>query len=144
MPRPTITHEMKLAAAKQVAKNLDGDAEVIATAYSYPMDGYQLARELDDRHYWNISASDVDELDAMDSLVRQALEQAEKEWVEREGITPKLAVGTTIKKGVVAGVSEHSPARYKVKEHGCQQNGRFLLIRFEDAEAEAATVTIAV
>ena len=143
MPRPTITHEMKLAAAMQVAKNLDGDAEVIATAYSYPMDGYQLARELDDRHYWNISASDVEELDQMDCLVRHELERAEKEWVEREAITPKLAVGTTIKKGVVAGVSEHSPARYKVKEHGCQQNGRFLLIRFEDAEAEAATVTIA-
>lgn len=84
MPRPTITHEMKLAAAMQVAKNLDGDAEVIATAYSYPMDGYQLARELDDRHYWNISASDVEELDQMDCLVRHELERAEKEWVERE------------------------------------------------------------
>ena len=144
MSRPTITQEMKLAAAMQVAKNLvDGDAEVIASAYSYPMDGYQLARELDDRHYWSISASDVDELDAMDALVRQELERAEKEWAEREAITPKLAVGTAIKRGVVAGVSEHSPARYRVKEHGCQQNGRFLLIRFEDAEAEASTGAIA-
>ena len=143
MSRPTVTHEMKLAVAMKVAESVNGDAETNAAAYSYPMDGYALAKELDDRHYWEITASDVEELDAMDVLVRDELKRAEREWVEREGITPKLANGTTIKRGVIAGVSEYSPAMYKVKEHGCQQEGRFLLVRFEDAEAEAARTAVA-
>lgn len=136
MNRPTITHEMKLAAAVKVAKNLEVDAEVIATAYRYPMDGYRLARELDDWHGCAITANDVEELDAMDVLVRKELENAEKQWVERECIAPKLSVGAVLKRGVVAGVCETSPARYLVKEHGCKDPGKFLLVCFEDAESE--------
>lgn len=143
MSRPTVTKEMKRAAAIEVAKSTDVDVHDIAQAYSYPMDGYQLARELDDHYHCDISASDVEELDAMDSLVRQELERAERQWVEREGIIPKLGIGTAIKKGVIAGVSEHAPATYKVKQHGCEQDGRFLLIKFEVAEAENLDAAIA-
>lgn len=143
MERPTVNDAMILEAAKEVAKNLQIDAEIIAQAYERHMDGYALAKQLDDMHYCDITTRDVEELDAMDSLVRQALERAEKEWVEREGITPKLAVGTEIKQGVIAGVSEYSPARYKVKERGCTRDGRHLLIRFEDAEAEATRMASA-
>lgn len=143
MARPTVNDALILEAATEVAKNLHIDAEIIAEAYEPHMDGYALAKQLDDRYYCDITTRDVEELDAMDTLVRQAVERAEKEWVEREGIVPKLAVGTEIKRGVIAGVSEYSPARYKVKEHGCTREGRHLLVRFEDAESEAARMASA-
>lgn len=135
MNRPTVTDAMKLAAAQQVAKALNGDAETIAQAYTHPMDGYELARELDRRYGWDLRRDDVDELDVMESLVREQLEAAEKAWVAECNVKPPLPIGTRIKQGVIAGVSDYSAATYKVKEDGDTVAGRFLLVRFEDAIA---------
>jgi succinate-semialdehyde dehydrogenase/glutarate-semialdehyde dehydrogenase len=43
--------------------------------------------------------------------------------------------GMGIKEGVIEGIYEHQPAYYRVKENGCTQDKRWLLIRFEDAVA---------
>ena len=69
MERPKITKEMILEAAAKIAESLDGDADTIAEHYSHPMDGYQLARELDRYAYWDLTMSDVEELDGMSSIV---------------------------------------------------------------------------
>lgn len=136
MKRPTITKEMILAAAQEVAANIeDGDAETIAEHYRHPMDGYQLARELDRYAYWDLTMREVEELDAMSSIVPRLHHEAEKKWVAENDIHPPLPLGTQIKEGVIDSVCAHSPARYRVKENGCTQAGRFVLIRFEDAVA---------
>jgi len=134
--RPRVTKEMILEAAKQVAKNLDdADAETIAKAYSHPMDGYELAKELDRMYCWDITMSDVEELDGMNSIVGDLHREAEDRWFKDNNIQPPLPIGTRIKNGVIEGICQYSAARYLVKENGCTQKGRFLLIRFEDAVA---------
>lgn len=135
MNRPTITDEMKLAAARQIADKVDGDAETIAEAYHHPMDGYELARELDRMYGWDLTMMDVEELDCMGILVRVELDRAEKQWAAQEAIEPPLQIGTRIKEGVIAGVCDHRAARFKVKENGDETEGRFLLVKFEDAIA---------
>ena len=135
MQRPTVTREMKLVAAREIAAKLDGDADAIADAFERRMDGYELARELDRRYGWDLTMRDVEELDEMDGLVQRQLVAAEKAWVAEHAVAPTLPVGTRIKQGVIAGVSEHSAARYKVKEDGDTDASRFLLVRFEDAIA---------
>lgn len=135
MDRPKITKEMVLDAAKEIAEKLDGDAETIAEHYRHPMDGYELARELDRYAGWDFTMQDVEELDCLSSIVSELHRKAEKKWVEESDIQPPLPVGTRIKQGVIDSVCDHSAARYRVKEDGCTQDDRFLLIRFEDAKA---------
>ncbi len=136
MERPKITKEMILEAAKQVAENLeDGDAESIAENYEHPMDGYQLARELDRNTHWDLTMSDVEELDCMHGIVDRLHGEAEKKWFAENDIPPPLPIGATIKEGVIDGIYEHAPARYKVKETGCTTAGRFLIVKFENAVA---------
>jgi hypothetical protein len=126
---------MKLAAAKEVLKSLgiDEGEEDIAKRYHYGMDGYHLARELEICG-WDMDMQTAEELDCMGVIVDRLYREAEREWAEKNNIQPKLAIGTVIKRGVIAGVYKHGVARYEVKEHGCQRDGRFLLIKFEDAE----------
>jgi hypothetical protein len=135
MERPKVTKEMILEAATKIAERLDGDAETIAEYYEHPMDGYQLAKELDRNAYWDLTMSDVEELDCMRGIVDQLHRAAEKKWVAENNIQPPLPIGTRITRGVIDSVCSYSAARYRVKEDGCTQDGRFLLIRFEDAKA---------
>lgn len=135
MDRPKITNEMVLEAAKEIAEKLDGDAETIAEHYRHPMDGYELARELDRYASWDLTMPDVEELDCMSGIVSDLHRKAEKKWAEENDIQPPLPIGTRIKQGIIDGVCNHSAARYLVKENGCTEAGRFLLIRFEDAVA---------
>ena len=137
MKRPTIDKGTILAAAEKVATGLgDGaDAETIADNYRPYMNGYELARQLDRCCGWDFTMAEVEALDEMTGIVMQLLHDAEKTWAAEYNIQPKLPIGTVIKQGVIAGVCEHSAAKYRVKEHGCDQKGRYLLINFEDAEA---------
>jgi hypothetical protein len=139
--RPQITKELILEAARQVAASVDGDAETIAMHYRHPMDGYQLARELERFACWDPTMEDVWELDAMNSIVSDLHRKAETEWAQANNIQPPLAVGTRIAQGVIEGICDHMAARYLVKEDGCTQAGRFLLIRFEDARARTQEET---
>ncbi len=137
MKRPAINKAMILAAAEQVAAEIgDGaDAQTIADNYRLYMNGYELARQLDRYCGWDFTMAEVEALDEMTGIVMQLQRDAEKTWAAEYNIQPKLPIGTAIKQGVIAGVCEHSAAKYRVKEHGCGQEGRFLLINFEDAEA---------
>jgi len=140
MDRPRVTDDMILEAAKQVAARLDGNAEDIAQQYRHPMDGYELAKELERWCSWDVQRSDIDELDSMEYLVRDLHEKAEKQWVAENGITPALAIGAKIKRGTICGVDDHRAAYYLVKENGCTQEGRYLLLKFEVAEADVDAI----
>lgn len=138
MNRPKITEAMILEAAKQVAAELEGDAESIAKHYRHGMDGYELARKLDRNCFWDFTMADVEVLDGMRSIVHELHRKAEKEWGEQCQPEPPLPIGAKIKQGVIEGICEHSPGKYRVKENGCTTEKRWkrwLLVNFEDAES---------
>jgi hypothetical protein len=148
-PPPKRTPELIKAAIRQwIAKhkfwpNRDADETVenIASCYLWGMDGYELAKELDNDCGWSITTEDVDTLDAVGLVVGRALKEARKAWAEQHNIQPPLPIGTRIIKlgcwrGTIAGICEYTPAAYRVKEDGCTYAGRHLIVKFEDAIAE--------
>jgi len=145
IPRPKLTDEMVRAAALKVVPKIVGNdpdemetcVESLARVYRWPMDGYELAKDLERYEGWDLERSDIDELDNMDHFVSTAQRQAEKEWFAANPVEPPLPVGTRIMQGVIAGIYEHQPAYYRVKETGCTNDSRFLLIKFEDARESA-------
>jgi hypothetical protein len=147
-PAPQRTDAMVKAAvlAYIVRHNLDfGDADQAAAditgEYHDGMDGYELAKSLESNCGWgNLCLQDAEDLDSVSSVVRDAEEAARAAWVAEWDIQPPLPVGTRIQQGVIADVYEYAAARYAVKANGCTQDGRHLLVKFEDAQpiAQAA------
>lgn len=144
MKRPSVTSEMILAAAEEIAERVGGDAATIAEHYSHPMDGYELAKQLDKWAYWDVSREDMETLDEMEMLVRDAHSKAEKEWVEQYSIEPPFPVGTFVETrrgvGQIDGISSHSPACYEVKPKGQNDDEASRLrwiVKFEEVEAAA-------
>lgn len=79
----------------------------------------------------------MDLLDEMDSLCRRALDQAEKEWFERNHPAPPYPIGTRIEwkgvTGTIDGIYEHGPGKYLVKpDKSTIGDGRYI-VNFEDA-----------
>ena len=136
-PRPKVTDDMvREAAEKLLAGHGIGDGvDDVVAAYSPHADGYELARQLDDQYGWDVDAQLVDALDGLSSEVDSIHRKACQAWVMEHNIQPPLPNGTPITRGVICGVSSYMPATYKVKENGCTTEGRFLLVRFEDAKA---------
>lgn len=136
--RPCVTDEMVREAAIELLNSYDQDAsgaDDIVKNYTHWMDGYELAKALDDYCYWSVDARMVEILDDLPSRVQKILEKAQKEWATEYNIQPKLGIGVKVARGVIAGIYEHGPASYKVKEHGCTNDGRHLIIPFEEAES---------
>lgn len=135
-PRPRADKAMILAACTVVAEKISGDAETIAQHYRRHMDGFELAKELDKYASWDTTRDDMEALDEIDYLVDRAEELAVKAWVEEFNPQPPLPIGTRVKQGVITRIYEHSPATYCIKEDGCTNDTRSLLIKFEDAVAD--------
>jgi hypothetical protein len=150
-PRPTVTDEMKLAAAMPIAKemlsgmsdSIEAGAKSIADYGRLHMDGYELAKELEGDG-WHITREDVDTLDGFSWNLSEELEKAEKEWVDGNDIQPPLPVGTRIKtarsgEGEITGVYQHGAAKYTVRmdSNTDQDNAsnKRLIIKFEDTVA---------
>jgi hypothetical protein len=108
----------------------------IAKHWRTGIDGYELAKDLENHEGWCIDAQDVEELDSIDSVIRSAKTAARKEWAKAWNIQPPHPVGVKVKtprgNGVIAGVYEHEGATYLIKEDRCKQEGRHILIKFED------------
>lgn len=143
-PAPKRTTEMVEAAVKEYIERhslnnwgVPADAaRDIADAWRYGMDGYELAKSLENDYGWgDLCLQDAEDLDSIDSVVRDAEEQARKEWVSQWNINPPFPVGTHISRGVIASVCEYMSATYLVKEYGCNMDGRHLVVKFEDAKA---------
>lgn len=144
--RPEVTPEITYQAALKTARvvdNIEVDeviplAEAIAKHYRGSMNGYDLARELDNALEWDdIDSSFVEAMDLMGMFVRREHDAVCKKWVEEENIQPPLPIGSVIQQGEITGISDHMPAHFEVKEPGQDdENGkRRLLIAFEKAEA---------
>ncbi|GGO89184.1 hypothetical protein GCM10011348_46340 [Marinobacterium nitratireducens] len=123
-PRPTVTDEIVREAAAEIAEKLGGSVDDIVKEYSYPMDGYELAKELEKWHYWNIGRDDIDTLDEVDFRVSDLLKKAQQEWAEAHNIQPPFPVGTRVmcrsrrNTGVIDSICDHSPAAYLIKADG--------------------------
>lgn len=140
--RPEITDEMVREAAIALLRSHnkdERDADDIVNHYEHWIDGYALAKELDISCCWSVDASTVEMLEDLPSRVDRIIEKAQQAWAQEHNIQPKLAIGTQLKRGVIAGIYEHGAASYLVKEHGCTHPNRHLIVAFEKAEAEVTT-----
>lgn len=143
VPRPKLTIEQKAEAIQSVAAIVDIPANRIALAYRQYMDGYRLARELDESG--NMEMSDIEALDTVGSLIDDARRNLEKKWAEDTNPQPPFPIGTRLtvpsmrggsESGVIAGLYEYEPAKYKVKIDGETDPSSFRLINFEHAAPE--------
>lgn len=117
-PRPVVTNDMIREAAKPVAEALDGDLESIVSQYTHPMDGYELAKDLENYCCWEVSRQQLDELDEVEGNVNVLLLAAEKRWAEENNIQPPFPIGAMTTIGVITDVFEYRPATYLIKVHG--------------------------
>jgi len=135
--RPEVTEEMVSNAADKVAVTMIGNpamAEQITKLWSWGMDGYELAKLLEEVGF-EMNALTVSLLDSVSYEVEKCHEEACWAWVRENNILPSLPPGTVTTKGTIAGIALDMPAYYLVKEPGCQQSERFLLLPYEDAVA---------
>lgn len=132
-PRPTLDLAGIAEAVTELAERLDIDPEHIAKCYRRHDDAYKLAKELERSHYYDFEFSDVEELDGVSWLIDAKQREMEAVWVKAYNVQPPHPNGTKILQGVIDSVCDHSPATYRVKETGCVEAGRFLLIKFENA-----------
>jgi hypothetical protein len=138
MDRPKVTPELIATVAAAFCSSAGWDAsqaDDLARAYRNGMDGYELAKSLDNYHGWMPTADDVETLDCFGSEVREAHRQACIAWARDNNIRPPLPIGTMTTRGEITGVSDSDGATYLIRENGCTQEGRRMLVRFEDARA---------
>lgn len=104
------------------------------------MDGYDLAQELDNRYYWDITALMVETLDSHG----RTLEKHRDEWLKEttKDIKPPFEIGAHVKwrdkSGVIDGIYEYRPASYTVKEDGdihADVSSRRVILWFDQVEA---------
>lgn len=137
--RPTITRELIAATAAHFCERVGWDAEQaddIANVCDSLMDGYAMAKRLDNDFGWMPTAEDVETLDNFGFAIREAHRQACIAWARDNNILPPLPIGTMTTHGEITGISTYDGATYLVRERGCTEEGRRLLIRFEDACTE--------
>lgn len=135
MERPKISREIVIKAAERIADDVGVSAATIANYYRNGMDGYELARALESYEVCDMTMHEAEALDCMDMHVSELLAAAEKKWAEDYNIQPPLPIGAKIAQGVISGISEYGAAKYLVKENGCTQENRWLLVNFENAQA---------
>ena len=133
--RPKVSKETILSAAKIISQDMNGDAEDIADCYYHWIDGYELAKELENNHSWSIEASMIEELDNIQYEVDSLHKEVCMQWVVDEDIKPPLKIGTAIKGGIIKGIYQHDAAMYTVTKYGETMKNRHLIIKFENAIA---------
>lgn len=133
--RPKVSKETILKASEIIAKNVDGDAEEIANSYYPHIDGYELAKKLENNFYWDIDVYMIESLDQMQYEVDSIHKKACMQWVIDKGIEPQFENGTKIKEGIIKGVYKYDAAMYTVTEYGETIKGRHRIVKFENAIA---------
>jgi hypothetical protein len=138
-----ITDTMARVAAEIIADRLGsdyGDREGIiddilhVTRYNRSMDGFQIARELSNQHFWECLMETAETLDDFSRMCEVELHKAEKQWSAENPMEPPFPIGALVKTrhgvGAIERIYECAIASYIVPI-----DGRNLIIRFEDCEA---------
>lgn len=151
----TATREMKQAAAERTVALLVSHGhltpaeradsiENLAKVGERHMDGYQIAKHLDDWHHWDCNLEMAEDLDSFSSHLDDELRKAERAWFERTRPQPPFPVGTRIafgKRGigVIDSIYDHSPGKYAIKVDGDAEADaptcRRSIVNFEDVRA---------
>lgn len=150
-----LTPEMAVSAARRTAACLakngmieDSDIDRIAAdiaKHGRPyMDGYELAKTLDDRCNWYCNLNMAEELDRFSIEALREIEIAEKEWAEREAITAPLAIGTRVKlnggeTGEITEIYKYGTAKFLIRidddEKATPPHNSRRIVNFEDVRA---------
>jgi hypothetical protein len=136
MERPKVTQEMIMEAAGKVAASNAWDADQasdLGKEYRSHMDGYTLAKALEDNCGWDIAVSDVEALDCMGAEVRAIHRTACLAWAQVHDIQPPLPIGAMTTRGEITGIYEHDAACYLIRQSGETNESRRLIVKFEDA-----------
>lgn len=139
--RPSHTDAMIEAAVQKIATRTSIDAVHILREYRYPMDGFELAKELI-RDHIDVDRDDIDELDNIDYEVRRQVDEAVREWVKQHDIKPPLPLGTKVMDRYRGEFTieeiDLENAKYGLKRVGQddeKENRRRLIVKYEDAVA---------
>ncbi|UCX03542.1 hypothetical protein [Shewanella glacialimarina] len=137
MKRPTLNHAMKVTAAKRLGEQISNvTTEEIAACLYEDMDGFAIAKLLENVWECRLDFKDTEVLNQMSLYASYALREAEKQWVIDFDIKPPHPVGTMTTIGVIDGICQYSPACYLIKPY-CQNDEIFenqrWLVKFEDA-----------
>ncbi len=151
--RPLISEEGKAKAAQCVAAevckwgnnthiNQSELAEHISVVFRRHMDGYEIAKKLDNRFCYDPNPEMVESLDLMQHEVDKVHQEELKKWVDKNNIKPPFEVGTEITEGFITGICTHSVACYLVRKHDVPEdhpNNPRLVVKFEDAAFKEVT-----
>lgn len=127
----TPPHEIKLQAARKIVEQLieidclssdeaDNAEEDIVKCASYHRDGFKIAKELEDRCYWECDSVMVEIFDGYEST----LDRMRDEWLKEttQGIEPPFPIGTRVTwngyEGEITGIYEYRPVSYLIKKDG--------------------------
>jgi len=133
--RPEVSKETILSASKSIAVKLDGCAEEIAFCYYSHIDGYELAKKLEEKYDWIIDLQVIEELEELQWKVESIHKKVCMQWVIDSDIKPPLEIGTAIKEGIIKGIYDHGAAMYTVTKYGETMKNRHQIIKFENAVA---------
>ena len=159
-PRPkTLTQEMLSRVGEELAASLAKSGRIekgeiascaadIAKVGRLHMDGYELAKTLDDRCGWDCDLMMAEDLDDFSSMADAEIKAAQKAWVERNGIKPPFELGTRVmtshgETGVLDEVYPHDIAKYCVKIDGDTHKGRRIILAFEDVVPVVTAASVA-
>ena len=135
LQRPKVSKLTILKASKIIANRINGNVEELASCYYSHIDGYELAKRLENKYCWNIDLEVIEALYDLQWEVESIHKKACMQWVIDSKIKPPLAIGTVIKEGVIKGIYEHDAAMYTVTMHGETMKNRHQIVKFEDAIA---------
>ena len=142
MDRPKLTKELITATAAAFCERNGWDAEQAAdlagVCRSEHMDGYELAKALEQRCYWSPTAMDVETLDTFSADLREALREARISWAHDNNVQPPFPVGTMTTRGEITGIYDHDGACYEIRKPGDANPTRRYIVPFEDARAVVA------
>lgn len=152
-PRPTrLTPEMALRAARAIAIELKKAGEIdcpveeaaadIAKHGRRHMDGYELAKALDDYAHWSCKMGTAEVLDGFSGTADEEIKAAQQEWAEANSVKPPFPVGTRViarwgredHAGTIDEIFTHGVAQYCVKADTETGTSR-MVVNFEDVRA---------
>lgn len=151
----TTTQEMRRAAAERTVDELirhghltqaerEDSIDTLAKAGERHLDGYQIAKNLDDRYHWDCNLAMAEDLDLFPHHLDDELKKAERAWFERVKPEPPFPDGTRVAfgrgcTGLIDGVYEYGVAKFAIKVDGDAEadteSRRRSIVNFEDVRA---------
>lgn len=124
-----------------------GHIAKVATPYA---NGYELAKDLEQYHFWTIDVETVEVLDGWSQHYRIALQAEQLKWSQDNNIVPEHEAGTRVSyrydgavcKGTMIGVYDHGVAQYIIDPDVPLPHKGRPIINFEDVTLIGSKIEI--